>query len=34
LVKKLVTETMLTIAPPPLAASTGAKARHMLKVPK
>jgi hypothetical protein len=25
---------MLTIAPPPLAASTGAKARHMLSVPK
>jgi hypothetical protein len=29
-----VTDSMLTIAPPPLAASTGAKARHMLSVPK
>jgi hypothetical protein len=34
LVKKLVTDSMLTIVPPPAAASTGANARHMRSVPK
>jgi hypothetical protein len=33
-VAKLASDIMLTIAPPPPAASTGAKARHMLSVPK
>jgi hypothetical protein len=34
LVNQLTTDSMLTIAPPPPAASTGANARHMASVPK
>jgi hypothetical protein len=34
LVQKLVSDSMLTTVPPPLAASTGANARHMLSAPK